>query len=69
MPKYVVLNGAQLESRLKFGSLEAATAKAQHEVKKYQGGAILYVAELITSFSGEIVSREVPIGADSEESE
>ena len=69
MPKYVVLDGRVLEANLKFGSLEAAMAKAKHEVQKHQGEYVLYIAQLITSFSGEIVSREVPIGVDSEESE
>ncbi len=67
MPKYVVLDGRVLEAKLKFGSLEAAMAKAKHEVQKHQGESVFYVAQLITSFSGEIVSRETLIGDDSKE--
>ena len=69
MPKYVVLDGRVLEAKLRFGSLEAATAKAEHEVKKHQGESVFYIAELITSFSGQVVSRETPIGDGSKESD
>ena len=67
MPKYVVLSGKDLESKLRYGDLEAAKAKAHHEVRE-RGGGPLYVAQIISAFDAEFTVGEVPIGEEPEAS-